>query len=285
MKKTIKEALKEYAKSQSVEVNDKGYYNSYKDNIFNNEMDDEFQKMFDDGNGGELHSKAEALHSSSMLAYNFFHVIKENNITFKEVTYYDVKFEVKLKTLNARGGYANMDAVLIGKDKSEKPYVLFIESKFLEYTENKSFELSDSYNNPTNRLNHKNDDFLSGLIDAVPKNQKGYLEGLKQIITHLFGIQGFLNGEKCEALKDIDIPNTNFEFATMVFEPEQGFEESPKYESYRALFKEFNNKIRKMPNLKGPQWISYSEWWEKVKGQYPKDLQEYLQEKYMNLAK
>ena len=283
--KNIKEALKEYAKSQSVEVNNKGYYNSYKDNIFNNEMDDEFQKMFDDGNGGELHSKAEALHSSSMLAYNFFHVIKEREIIFEGVRYYDVKFEVKLRTLKTSGGYANMDIVLIGeKDEGKKPYVLFIESKFLEYTENKSFKLSDSYSNPTNRLNSKNDDFLSGLIDAVPKNQKGYLEGLKQIITHLFGIQGFLNGEKCEALKDIDIPKTTFGFATMVFEPKQGFEEATKYKSYNDLFKEFNDKITKMPNLDGPQWISYSKWWKEVKDQYPENLRNYLLEKYMNLA-
>ena len=71
--KKLKESLREGNPS----LNDKGYFDSYKDNIFRHEMDEEFQKMFDNGRGGELHSKAEAIHSSSMLSYNIFHIIKK----------------------------------------------------------------------------------------------------------------------------------------------------------------------------------------------------------------
>ena len=46
--------------------NSKGYFDSYKDNIFGNEMNNEYQEMFDNGTGGELHSTAEAVHSSAM---------------------------------------------------------------------------------------------------------------------------------------------------------------------------------------------------------------------------
>lgn len=57
--------------------NDNGYFNSFLDNVYANQMDSKFQKMFNKGSGNELHSKAEAIHSSSMLAYNFFHWIDD----------------------------------------------------------------------------------------------------------------------------------------------------------------------------------------------------------------
>jgi hypothetical protein len=66
-------------------------------------MGEAFQNMFNDGSGSELHSKAEAVHSSSMLSYNFFHWIDEEHpFVFEDVIYTKVLFEVKLKTIKGR---------------------------------------------------------------------------------------------------------------------------------------------------------------------------------------
>ena len=96
--------------------NSKGYFDSYKDNIFGNEMNNEYQEMFDNGSGGELHSKAEAVHSSSMLSYNMLHWIdKDNPFVFNGVKYTKVYFEVQMRTLRGRSNPANMDIVLEGE--------------------------------------------------------------------------------------------------------------------------------------------------------------------------
>ena len=56
-----------------------GYCLRIDDNIFPEKMNDRFVKMFRNGSGKELSGKALAVHSSSMLAFNFFHWISEEN--------------------------------------------------------------------------------------------------------------------------------------------------------------------------------------------------------------
>ena len=107
----IKEALR-----CGLPCNNKGYLESYQDNIYQGYMPDRFRNMFINGSGSELHSKAEAVHSSSMLAYNFFHwVTNKSPITIKGVEYTDVFFEVKMKAITLD---ANMDILLIDKSKT-----------------------------------------------------------------------------------------------------------------------------------------------------------------------
>ena len=131
------------ALKKDLPVNERGYFCSYRENIYGGQMSEHFQDMFDEGSGGELHSKAEAVHSSSMLSYNFFHWIDdEHPFEWEQVKYTQVFFEVKMKTIKESPAPANMDVVLIDKDKK---HLLFIESKFTEYTETKKFELSNSY--------------------------------------------------------------------------------------------------------------------------------------------
>jgi hypothetical protein len=275
--------LKEKLRENNLLLNDKGYFNSYKDNIFDGEMDKEFQDMFDSGSGGELHSKAEAIHSSSMLSYNIFHIIKKNPITFRGVTYNDVLFEVKLQTIKGSPAPANMDVVLIGK-KEGKTHVMFIESKFLEYVDNKKSELSESYANE-NKWLVKNVDWLN-IINAQPST-KGYHEGIKQAITHLFGIHNLLiNPVKVPALKLVNIEKTSFEFVNMIYEPNESYEESNSYDNYKTFYSEFVNKIKDVKGLQIiPKWISYSEWWKDTENQYPKNLRSYINERYMQYAK
>lgn len=274
--------LKEKLRENCHLLNDKGYFDSYKDNIFGHEMDKEFQDMFDNGSGGELHSKAEAIHSSSMLSYNIFHIIKKNPVTFKGVTYNDVLFEVKLQTIKGSHAPANMDVVLTG-EKDDKTHVMFIESKFLEYVDNKKSELSKSYSNK-NKWIASNVDWTK-IIKAQPTT-KGYHEGIKQTITHLFGIHNFLVNHNIPALASIDIDKTSFEFVNMIYEPNETFEESNSYKAYKDLYSEYVKSIKTVKGLQVvPQWISYSEWWEETKIQYPEALRSYIEEKYMKFAK
>lgn len=275
--------LKEKLRENNPLLNDKGYFDSYKDNIFDGKMDEMFQDMFDNGSGGELHSKAEAVHSSSMLSYNIFHVIKKTPISFKGVTYHDVLFEVKMQTIKGSPAPANMDVVLIG-EKEGKTHVMFIESKFLEYVDNKKSELSKSYENE-NKWFVKNVDWLN-IIKAQPST-KGYHEGIKQAVTHLFGIHNLLiNHVNVAALKLVNIEKTSFEFVNMIYEPSESYEESNSYDNYKTLYSEFVDKIKDVSGLKIiPQWISYSEWWKDTENQYPKDLRSYINERYMRYAK
>jgi hypothetical protein len=245
-------------------------------------MDEKFQKMFDDGNGGELHSKAEAIHSSSMLSYNIFHIIKKNPITFRGVTYYDVLFEVKLQTIKGSPAPANMDVVLIGK-KGGKMHLMFIESKFLEYVDNKKSELSESYSNK-NKWLVTNVDWIK-IIKAQPMTN-GYHEGIKQAITHLFGIHSFLLKNNVSELKLVDKEKTSFEFVNMIYEPDNSYEEFESYEKYKTLFNEFVKKIKDTNGLQIiPQWVSYSEWWKDTNEQYPEELRSYIYTRYMQYAK
>ena len=124
----------------------KYYVNDINKNLIGGNMDDAHRKMFENGSGSELKdtpAKAKAIDSSSMLAYNFFRNINDKcTIAIDHVEYNKVFFEVKLQTLKGSSTPANLDVVLVSKDKQT---VLFIESKFLEYLENGAAEFSDSY--------------------------------------------------------------------------------------------------------------------------------------------
>ena len=175
-----------------------------------------------------------------------------------------------------------MDVVLIGK-KDGITHILFIESKFLEYNNNTKNNLSKSYK-------HRNrwydiDVNWNQIIDSIPQT-KGYQEGIKQTITHLFGIHSLLSGEPCKALKDLNISECKVKFINLIFSPSDNFIESKAYEKYKNLSREFINSIRDVTGLKViPEWVSYTELWKEIKDQYPQHLREYLQNKYMKFAK
>lgn len=286
-------------------VDEKGYFESYRGNIFRGRMSIEFQDMFNAGSGDELRTKAEAVHSSSMLSYNFFHWIDvKHPFMWKGVKYTKVLFEVKMKTIQKSNAPANMDVVLISKDKK---HLLFIESKFLEYTETKSFELSNSYYLDEKRfIQQKDVDWEKLLYDHVPDkrykpdNCYKYKEGIKQLITHLFGIHGLVcennetrsyAKEHCDPLKDVlDSEQIEFKFITLIFQPskDEFGEEHGAYDEYERLFEQFIDRINdeKVRGLQViPQWVSYSTLWEEMKEQIkPKELRVFLWERYMRFA-
>ena len=187
-KMNLKTALK-----AGFKCNDNGYFNSFLDNVYANQMDSKFQKMFNKGSGNELHSKAEAIHSSSMLAYNFFHWIDDaSGFDYNGINYTNVFFEVRMKTLKNSNSPANMDIVL--SDKEHK-HLLFIESKFTEYCETKKWDLSDSYKNENSFNNDVRwDEIIKKIKDAVKSSKScKYKDGIKQLTTHLFGIANLCN--------------------------------------------------------------------------------------------
>ena len=272
--------------------NSKGYFDSYKDNIFGNEMNNEYQEMFDNGSGGELHSKAEAVHSSSMLSYNMLHWIdKDNPFVFNGVKYTKVYFEVQMRTLRGRSNPANMDIVLEG-ETNDKRYLLFIASKFLEYLENSKFELSESYKKQENWYNSKID-WVKIIKEAEGLcNQNGYNGGIKQAITHLFGIHGLGDQNALEwfnkkgKLKIDDYNNVNIAFANFIFEPDENefVEEHNAYVKYKKLYGSF---VSNLPQtIKTPQWYSYTEVWNILKGQVKNnELISFIEDRYMKFAK
>lgn len=234
-----------------VNCNSKGYFDSYKDNIFGKEMENTYQEMFENGSGGELHSKAEAVHSSSMLSYNLLHWTNdENPFEFEGVKYTKVYFEVQMRTLRGRSNPANMDVVLEGKLKNER-HLLFIESKFLEYLENDKFELSGSYEKSCNWYNNELD--WNKVIESAKNlcKQKGYNGGIKQAITHLFGIHGLVNRNALEWFNkngklNIDgFNNVHITFANFIFEPDENefVEEHNAYVNYKKLYSSFVSKL------------------------------------------
>ena len=262
-------------------VNDKGYFNSYTANIFKGKMNIGFQKMFDQGSGGELHSKAEAVHSSSMLSYNFFHWIDDAHpFVWNGVKYTQVSFEVKMKTIKDSNAPANMDVVLIDKDKN---HLLFIESKFTEYTETKKFELSKSYKDRNKWYNTEVD--WGRVVSYTPQKEYKYKEGIKQLITHLFGIHSQFV-ERSDTFNNIDFNSAKLVFITLIFDPsEKDFADEHKaYNNYYGLFTDFKSSIGNVGLKVVPEWVSYSKLWKDMKGQMPKDLDDYLWERYMKFA-
>lgn len=265
-------------------VNKNGYFDSYKKNIFKGEMDPRFEDMFDEGLGGELHSKAEAVHSSSMLSYNFFHWINDSHpFEWDGVKYTQVFFEVKMKTIKGSPSPANMDVVLIDKGKK---HLLFIESKFTEYTKTTKFELSNSYKDSSKWYN--NSVTWDEIVKYIPEKKYKYKEGIKQLISHLFGIHSQFV-EPCDTFKKVRI---NFEtaelkFITLIFEPSKRFEdEHTAYQKYKELFDHFHSKITNVDlKLKVvPKWKSYGDLWKIMEEQMPEDLKDYISKRYMQFA-
>ena len=273
-------------------VNSNGYLYSFLDNVYDNKMSIEHQRMFDHGSGGELHSKAEAVHSSSMLGYNFFSWIDEKHpFVWDDVTYTKVYFEVQLRTLCCRSNPANMDIVLEG-EKFGQRVLLFIESKFLEYTNHGKLKLSEAYMIPKNYYNGSWDAVAYELrIETHDTNH--YNEGLKQSFCHLVAMNALrnekaLNWFNANNVLQIDSLNgVEIRFTNAIFYPRNDFEaEYGKYKDYEEYYKWFMGFIASIaPYSVQPGWCSYSELWKLMRNQISDtNRKAFLERRYMNFA-
>lgn len=286
MKDSIHEALNAYAKQQgNSDLLDDSHFYDFRQNIYGGQMPSRFQRMFMEGDGGELTAKACAVHSSSMLGYNFFHWVEQYPLSIKwgdgkTIRYDSVSFEEKMAVLVGTKP-ANMDIVL----SNSKGDILFIESKFLEYVGIQKFKLSPTYGNARKYYAFGNDwvEFISRL-DTSSQNQ--YWDGIKQEICHLIAIKNWLahktdvGGIWYNGVRDV-------RFINLVFEPKQDYSEYGRYLAYKERYEELHVALagqRMIPSCLQMQFMSYSEMWPFVTNVIPPQLEGYLHKHYMAFA-
>lgn len=270
--------------SNKTEMIDNSHFFDFRQNIFGGKMDEEFIQMFLDGDGNELVSKACAVHSSSMLGYNFFHWISKNNpltLKFEDKTieYTKVLFEVKIPVLK-RSRPANMDIVLANDNND----ILFIESKFLEYLNLGRFDISDTYKKKD--VYYCNNQEWCTFISKLKTDEKNqYWGGIKQEICHLIGLTNWIN-EKT-TIKDLTLDKErDIRFINLVFEPNKKYtEEHNAFENYKKLYDYLHKKLHGLiPENITMSFKSYSDLWPNISNCVSEKLKDYLNNRYMKFA-
>lgn len=283
---TLKSYLTENLNSSKTEMIDENHFFDFRQNIFGGTMDENFIKMFLNGDGNELVSKACAVHSSSMLGYNFFHWISKNSpltIKFEDKTteYTKVLFEVKIPVLK-RSRSANMDIVLTNDNND----ILFIESKFLEYLNLGKFDISDTYKSEeAYYCNGK--EWCTFISSLKTSEKKQYWGGIKQEICHLIGLTNWIN-EKT-TIEDVKFDKgKDIRFINLVFEPNEQYEEHEDFKKYRNLYYHLHEELQKkelIPYDIKMSFKSYSDLWSDISDCVSEELRAYLYNRYMNFAK
>ena len=292
------------------------YLHTWGDNVWGGSMSSDFQKMYNEGDGRELLCKACAIHSSSMLAYNFFHWINNMAIfKFRDIEFDRVFFEVKIPCLKKPGAVkkidekiwnnfvcANMDVMLAGKHDGQ-PHVFFLESKFTEHFSSASSAMrkikSAYYDKNEDRYIVTKYDMpavVEKFRDKAGANdrRKAYYDGIKQSICHLIAITNLIDDQSIREafVRKYNIDETStFHFANLLYSPAERFKkERNYYEEYCKLYDEFYASVdRKYPEqLKvEPKPLSYMKIWSEMKdqvNQFCPHLKEYLEARYMNEA-
>lgn len=168
-------------------------------------------KMACSGTGDEI-KKITTLHSSSLCALLFFFNVTESHPIripgYENYVFTSSYFEFKNKVI---GFPSNVDIVLLGKNtENSKNVILFLESKFSEYITgikkaNKKYEIGKSY------FSDSEDCFSKPIYDSLEKDgllelkkeskyylttkTDKYIEGIKQMISHYYGIRNYINDD------------------------------------------------------------------------------------------
>lgn len=291
---------------------EKGYLPGYADGVFPEARKDisvgrKFYNMFNAGDEYEFiphdqkPAKACAVHSSSMLAYNFFYWISpEHPLIYKGVTYNKVYFEVKMKVLEKnQKGYtinksANIDVVLVSNDCKT---ILCIESKFTKHLRNASsfFVLPYRYEQSYYNDNPYILEFLH-LVAQYDHQGKGYYEGIQQNICHLIALTNLKHDVSAldwfkhnnpyiepEVLEQINT-NTTILFTNMLYYPKDEQLEISNNSKYTHLLVEFESQLPeqiKSNILSEGIYQLYSDFLLSVKEQMPQGLPDYLSKRYL----
>ena len=277
-----------------------GYCQCVKENAFEYKKEDE--NAFKNGGGSEWRScgKACAVHSSSMLAYNFFSWINANSTCrIDGVEYNERFFEVRIPCLTT--SRANMDVTLLSSDKKR---ILFIESKFTEHFSNASSKmkcLSTAYSNKQ-RYYEQGDIWPSLIVveQADAKRNDAYFDGIKQEICHLIAIENIARRNKC-ALSAFNRLNQNchadlvkampaiaqFQFMSLVFAPSSQYKiEYNAYLRYESVHDTFRKRLvdcGAAPDVE-VKYMTYSDLWPEIKGSMNDKRRRYLCDRYMTVA-
>lgn len=171
-----------------------------------NKNKDTFAKKFQmacSGTGDEL-KKITTLHSSSLCALLFFFNVDNKKLVITipslgEYEFTESYFEFQNKVIRSP---SNIDVVLLGKNiKTGKKVILFLESKFSEYITgigkkkvSQSYFKSGSPSFPIYEYIANNNIFNFNKEKGFCDSEK-YNEGLKQMISHYYGIRNFMEGD------------------------------------------------------------------------------------------
>lgn len=192
--------------------------------IDNHDLFAEKYEMAVSGSGDE-EKKITTLHSSSLCALlHFYNVTEENPLIideletntykWKEVKFTKSLFEFKTPVIN---NPSNMDIVLIGTSEG-KEVILFLESKFSEYYLYSSTVLhgiSNSYRSDQYTHRIYQDEILNNMGIRISENKDNtfslqtddsvYLGGIKQMISHYYGLRNFIDGNSVKEPKQADV--------------------------------------------------------------------------------
>ena len=276
------------------------HFTKYTQNVYGNKMCKKHVAMFDSGSGKELKTKATAVYSSSMLAYNFFHWISsETTFRYEDVVYNEVFFEIKIPTISKSPAPANLDIVLVSEDKSTW---LLLESKFTEHFHPSSYQmtnLSNGYFDLSRYLFESQID-AKRIVQLVKEwNEKGkkddtqYYDGIKQLLCHLIAILNLKKpSPRNKILEKVQKLNPGIEelpqkviLRTILFSPNSVYKEYVASKAYENLCKQFYDSARNAyPDL-DVGVITYSEMWGKMASQIKdQNLIAYLTDRYLRCA-
>ena len=321
----LKDDLRSYFKDKDL-FQSKYYLKESGKNTFLGGIPQTFYKMFKNGNGGELEdkngtpAKAAAIHSSSMLAYNFFSWINEDNpFVYEDVKYDKVVFEEQLRVLKTgtsdgkkfpkSNAKANMDVVLAGRNAEGKISLLFIESKFTEHLSNARADLTQmvlSYSTPQCYFEKGRE--WADLVESWKKkakdnSNKGYFSGIKQDICHLISISNLMNGHTRDWfnkegaggkgygswLKQVYgltlVGDEEMKFRNIVFSPSERYKgDFQDMKNYRNLYEVFEREVKDIiPSSLKIGLITYTDLWQAMEPSIKDEkLRDYLQERYVN---
>ena len=168
--------------------------------------EDVFIKKFEmscSGTGGEL-KKITPLHSSSLCALLFFFNVDNMPLKMRGLENCEFTqsfFEFKNKVIRYP---SNIDVVLLGKNKiTNKKVILFLESKFSEYITGinkkdtkykigKAYLKEGCFSKPIyDEINSRGSLHYNEKDGSFTASKPKYIEGLKQIVSHYYGIRNF----------------------------------------------------------------------------------------------
>lgn len=295
IRRRLKDGLKKgYVMNEKYEY----YFTDYNDNLLE-QMSPNHKKMFDGANGNELKdkvypAKAKAIDSSSMLAYNFFRYIDSNHsIVINNIRYNKCLFEVKLPTLASSGASANIDVVLLSEDRKT---ILFIESKFLEYLDNDSTILPESYYKKKSFYSDNAEiSDLCWMCNKYEVKKSNYNYGIKQNICHLVGISNIVNSKvarekflringKIFDNRDLNLiinENKTILLMNVIFVPNENNDAIASFKKYFTRLNEFLNYVPQK-YISKPFVMTYKEIHDILPNNLDKSIKDWLHDRYIN---
>lgn len=242
----IGKAIKEQDEKQQLEI---------LTNVFQIK-NEEFADIFHDAcfGKGKEYKEILRLHSSALCPLLFFNDLEKHpmelSLDNKKVLFNKAIFEYENKVFDPRYP-SNVDVVLISEDRKT---VLFLESKFSEYFKTSCDPIKFSY---LTKTHFYDDSFLNKLglriikendspkrfidkkknegfkLETIYAEEKCYLDGIKQMISHYIGVQNFISKPAID--KRLEYQGQEIYLGEIIFD--FSFDEAKtKFENYSKVY-------------------------------------------------